>query len=357
MPRKNSDKESDTEHFNRVWSDYLTYDVPKQKGELNRVLDRARRAREISEKYNPIISQYLKSGLIDKYEYGKLSQLKFNEKLDELDEELAKLEKRFSKQPITLSKIPKVPKVPSKKLMKELPEYKHKIPSKMIKSETDVMKEIDDLLKEVNELNTMHKRSKPKLMSKKSEAEIMKMVNKEIREVAKLTKQTSTKAKSKAPKRAKLSEAEKLARREARKEATRLRNIEKKENEKRIKAEAKAKLEAHKKEVEAEKLRIERANLRKSREIDELKSDFTMFRRYVKYLPTTDEVKHLEGKALESAKDYLADAEMYYRNAVDTYKKYKKEGLIDKSDLDKLMELFEVKYYVEVMNKVKPYLD
>lgn len=122
---------------------------------------------------------------------------------------------------------------------------------------------------------------------------------------------------------------------------------------KRIKAEAKAKLEEHKLAIEEEKKRLSRADMRRSKEIDELKSDFTMFRRYVKYLPEPDDIEHLEGKKLQSAIDYLADAEMYYSNAVDTYKRYKKEGLINKSDLDKLLELFEVKQHLEIMNNVK----
>ena len=166
------------------------------------------------------------------------------------------------------------------------------------------------------------------------------------------TKQQS-KSKPKPRGRPRLSEEEKKARREVRKEATRLRNIEKKENMKRIKAEAKAKLEEHKLAIEEEKKRLSRADMRRSKEIDELRSDFTMFRRYVKYLPTPDEVEHLEGKKLQSTIDYLADAEMYYSNAVDTYKRYKKEGLINKSDLDKLLELFEVKQHLDILNSVK----
>jgi hypothetical protein len=192
------------------------------------------------------------------------------------------------------------------------------------------------------------KSTKTKLMTKKEEKEIMKKVNAELRKVNKILKPEV---------KGKLSAEEKEFRAMLRKTKSEQNKKAKKEMVAKSKAEAKAKLEAHKKEAEAEKLRIQRANLRKSKEIDELKSDFTMFRRYVRYLPTPEEATQLTGKALESAKDYLADAEMYYRNAVDTYKKYKKEGLIEKSELDKLMELFEVKYHVDVMNKVKPLLE
>jgi len=136
-----------------------------------------------------------------------------------------------------------------------------------------------------------------------------------------------------------------------------LKLVEKKANEKRIKAEAKAKLEAHKKEVQAEKEKIERAKVRKSKEIDELKSDFTMFRRYVKYLPTPEEARSLEGKKLQSAKDYADEARQYYKNAVDKYKRYKNEGLIEKAELDKLIELFEVKHYLNVLNEVSNILE
>lgn len=288
----------------------------------------------------------------------RLARLVSSEKYDEAQKEIDK-HKNKPKEPIKLSKIPKVPKVPSKKLLKDVPEYNHNIPSKMIKSDK-VIKELDELMKDIDQIIAKHnkpksksKSTKPKLMTKKAENDIIKMVNKEIREVKKIVKEQNIKPKSKSKGRPKLTEEEKLARREARKEATRLRNIEKKANEKRIKAEAKAKLEEHKKAAEEEKQRIARANLRKSKEIDELKSDFTMFRRYVRYLPSPDDIKHLSGKELQSAKDYLDDAEQYYKNAVDTYKKYKKEGLIDKSELDKLVELFEVKHYLEVMNNVK----
>ena len=77
-----------------------------------------------------------------------------------------------------------------------------------------------------------------------------------------------------------------------------------------------------------------------------------MFRRYVKYLPTPEEAQSLEGKKLQSAKDYADEARQYYKNAVDTYKRYKNEGLIEKAELDKLIELFEVKHYLNVLNEV-----
>jgi hypothetical protein len=211
------------------------------------------------------------------------------------------------------------------------------------------------VVKDSNNENPKPKpKPKPKLMTKKAEKDIIKMVNNEIREVKKIVKEHNPKPKTAKPK---LTEEEKLANREAKKEATRLRNIEKKANEKRIKAEAKAKLEAHKKEVQAEKEKIERAKVRKSKEIDELKSDFTMFRRYVKYLPTPEEARSLEGKKLQSAKDYADEARQYYKNAVDTYKRYKNEGLIEKAELDKLIELFEVKHYLNVLNEVSNILE
>lgn len=283
--------------------------------------EEAVKRKAIDDKYGQIVSDLLKDLPKDKrIELVRAVTDMNTEKLEAL------IKKYTSKEPIKLSKIPKAPKVPTKKLLKEIPEYKHNIPTKIVKSNRDIINEINKIVAEVEALERM---SKPKL---------------------------APKAKPKAtpkPKRVKLTEEEKLARREARKEATRLRNIEKKANEKRIKAEAKQKLEAHKKEVEAEKRKIEQAKLRKSREVDELKSDFTMFRRYVRYLPTPSEIPHLSGKPLQSAKDYLADAEQYYRNAVDTYKKYKKEGLLSKEDLDKLVELFEVKHNLDIMNNVK----
>ena len=273
------------------------------------------------DKYRPIVTEIRKSLPKDKsIEITRALNTRDTEKLEAL------IKKYTSKEPIKLSKIPKAPKVPTKKLLKEIPEYNHKIPTKIVKSNRDVINEINKIVAEVEALERM---SKPKTPKPKTTPK---------------------------PKRVKLTEEEKLARREARKEATRLRNIEKKANEKRIKAEAKQKLEAHKKEVAAEKHRIEQAKLRKSREVDELKSDFTMFRRYVRYLPTPSEIPHLSGKPLQSAKDYLADAEQYYRNAVDTYKKYKKEGLLSKEDLDKLVELFEVKHNLDIMNNVKDLL-
>lgn len=289
--------------------------------------EEADKRKAIDDKYGQIVSDLLKDLPKDKrIELVRAVTDMNTEKLEAL------IKKYTSKEPIKLSKIPKVPKVPSKKLLKEIPEYNHKIPTKIVKSNRDVINEINKIVAEVEALERM---TKPKSTKPKA---------------APKPKHSSN---AKAPK---LTEEEKLARREARKEATRLRNIEKKANEKRIKAEAKQKLEAHKKEVEAEKHRIEQAKLRKSREVDELKSDFTMFRRYVRYLPTPSEIPHLSGKPLQSAKDYLADAEQYYRNAVDTYKKYKKEGLLSKEDLDKLVELFEVKHNLDIMNNVKELL-
>ena len=214
----------------------------------------------------------------------------------------------------------------------------------MTKSKTKVIKEIDNMLKDINKIIDEHKPVTIK-------AEI-KTVKKRGRP-PKTTTIIDVNTKPKPRGRPRLSEEEKKARREVRKEATRLRNIEKKEKMKRIKAEAKAKLEEHKIATEEEKKRLSRANMRRSKEIDELRSDFTMFRRYVNYLPTPDEVEHLEGKKLQSTIDYSEEAEQYYNNAVDTYKRYKKEGLINKSDLDKLLELFEVKHYLDILNNVK----
>ena len=91
-----------------------------------------------------------------------------------------------------------------------------------------------------------------------------------------------------------------------------------------------------------------RLNVLRSNKINVLKNDFTMFTRYIKRLPTPEEAKQLNGKALQSAINYLEEAEMHYTNAIHTYKKYKKEGLIDKSDLDKLREHFEVSHYVDI---------
>ena len=361
MPRKNKDEETDAEHFNRVYREYNMYHADDLTRETNETLNRIRRKREADKIYDPQISQY--RGKVEIKELIKLRKLQSNEKFDELDEELKKLEKRFSNQPssIKLSKMPKVPKVSSKKILKGVPEFDHNIPdyefnipTKMTKSkpsvsakqQSKVIKEIDNMLKDINKIIDDHKP-----VTIKAEIKTVKKRGRPPKTTTVIDVNTKPKAKPRG--RPRLSEEEKKARREVRKEATRIRNIEKKENMKRIKAEAKAKLEEHKLAIEEEKKRLSRADMRRSKEIDELRSDFTMFRRYVKYLPTPDEVEHLEGKKLQSTIDYLADAEMYYSNAVDTYKRYKKEGLINKSDLDKLLELFEVKQHLDILNSVK----
>jgi len=149
---------------------------------------------------------------------------------------------------------------------------------------------------------------------------------------------------------------EKAAISAAKKEATRLRNIEKKENEKRIKAEAKIKLAAHKKEAEANLEKMNAIRARKSEELDELKNDFNMFRRYANYLPEADKLASLTSREIETAQNNLANAEDYINNAVSSYKKYKKEGLVHKEDLDLLMEVYEVEQCVAKVKQVKEVL-
>jgi hypothetical protein len=234
----------------------------------------------------------------------------------------------------TLSKIPETPKFSTKKLLKELPDVDISIPSKIVKQQPFI--------------NKSNPKTKSKIMTKKEEAKIMKIVNAVLREVAKLTNPPN--------KRGKLTEEEKLARREERKEATRLKNLEKKENMKQIKADARAKLAEHKKALKAEQEKIERLGLRRSKEIDELKRELTLFRRYVRYLPNPDKISSLDNRGLQSALDYSEDARQYYRNSVSLYKKYKKEGLISKEDLDKLLELSEVTEHLEIMNNVSSIL-
>jgi hypothetical protein len=309
------------------------------------------------DKYRPIVDTFIMNlSREEKFEVLKALHNQDTKKLEALI-------KKYTSKPITLKKIPKVPKVSSKKILKGVPEFDHNIPdyefnipTKMTKlkpsvsskQQSKVIKEIDNMLKDINKIIDDHKP-----VTIKAEIKTVKKRGRPPKTTTVIDVNTKTKSKPKPRGRPRLSEEEKKARREVRKEATRLRNIEKKENMKRIKAEAKAKLEEHKLAIEEEKKRLSRADMRRSKEIDELRSDFTMFRRYVKYLPTPDEVEHLEGKKLQSAIDYLADAEMYYSNAVDTYKRYKKEGLINKSDLDKLLELFEVKQHLDIMNNVK----
>jgi hypothetical protein len=361
----------------------------------------------------------------------KISALINSEKYDEAQ----KLIDKHQKKSITLKKIPKVPKVPTKKLLKDIPEFDltmppkikkytpkpitlKKIPEfdltippkiksvqqtkvsskKMIKSDK-VLKELDELMKDVDKIIAEHtKANKPKMMTKKAEKDIIQRVNNEIEEVSKMVKLKSTKPKAepkpKAVKRQKQpsvpakqqTEEEKLANREAKKEATRLRNmekkenekrikaeeraalmaakkeatrlrnIEKKENEKRIKAEAKIKLAAHKKEAEANLEKMNAIRARRSEELDELKNDFNMFRRYANYLPEADKLASLTPREIETAQNNLANAEDYINNAVSSYKKYKKEGLVHKEDLDLLMAVYEVEQCVAKVKQVKEVL-
>ena len=174
---------------------------------------------------------------------------------------------KWPDDPITLAKIPKVPKVPSKKIslptstLKSDKKINKKIddifnevgkmkpiskakPKTTLKSNAKLIKEIDDLVREVEELTHAHvlakqkapnvdntvskpKRGRPKktdtnkLPTKKAETEIIRKINKELREVKKL-KPIGEPIKKTSTKRAKLTEEEKLARREERKEATKI---------------------------------------------------------------------------------------------------------------------------------------
>ena len=312
-------------------------------------------------------------GKISIDELFDLTDLLNEGKYDELDKELAKLNKSST---ITLAKIPKVPKVPSKKIS---------LPKSTLKSDKKINKKIDDIVNEVSKMKPISK-TKPKA-TLKSNAKLIKEIDDLVREVEELERMAMPKKKitiksgkkaikdvddaikeiSKMKRIAKPKKTEietvtetKIARPEE------LKVVKKRGRPPKVKTETDVEAVVSKPKrgrprktpVEPEKPKQTKKDIKISEDldaktrakranaIDVLKTKFNHFRRSLRYLPNTKE--EFKNESVEQRLDdryYYDEAVKLLTEANAKYREYKSEGLITKEDLDKIMDLFEYEEY------------
>ena len=270
--------------------------------------------------------------------FVRLMRLVTDQKFDEVEKELAKLNKPST---ITLAKIPKVPKVPKFK------------PITTLKSNAKIIKEIDDLVREVEELE--HMAIPKKKVTLKSSKKAIKDVDDAIKEISKMKRiakpkkteiETVTETKIARPEELKV--VKKRGRPPKVKTETDVEAVVSKPKRGRPR---KTPVEPEKPKQTKKDIKISedldaKTRAKRANAIDVLKTKFNHFRRSLRYLPNTKE--EFKNESVEQRLDdryYYDEAVKLLTEANAKYREYKSEGLITKEDLDKIMDLFEYEEY------------